>query len=422
MALSNLQLWNYLRKTNPNFESHTAEGTNDLFTEKGFEALKRDDIDAVNDFFSLSLRVAFQKLTASKAKNPLEDSGIVEIYDTPFGGYTQRMAVNSIKPVTPAFKGLVDGQSVDPFIVRKPETDERFFPQNFDFQSFITVQEFQIKTIFINEYGMSDLIAGIMQGLMNGWTLQRYNNILEAIHSALTSTAFSLQTSQQIELSVEEMTASTFNMDDPKALEALTLQLKDIGTQIETSAQTSAFNALGFATAYDTDDFVVLMRAGLKNRIQLALEVGAFNPDRLTVPFAIKEVQNFGGLVPTYNNAEMQSVYDRFGAEVGYIANTYTVDGYAYKSGSNWYVKVTGSDTPVQVTMANDIDWVDPHEDVQAIVCQKGVIFENIQNGLETRPIYNPRGLYQNYWVSSPNNSICYDPLYAMIVISKPSE
>lgn len=419
MALSNIQLWNYLRKTNPNFKSQTSEGTKELFTERGYDALRADNIDALNDFFKLSMRVAFQKIDASKAKNPLENSGLVEVYTTPNGGYTQRMAINSIKPVTPKFKNLQDGQSVDPFVVRKPEIAERFFQQNFDFQSWITIQDFQVKTIFISEYGMSDFIAGIMQGLMNGYTLQRYVNILNCLHNALVTANYPLQDSQKIEIT---------GYDDPTEanLKNLILQIKDIATQFEVSSQTSAFNALGFATTYDADDFVCLMKAGIKNRIATALMVGAFNPETLSIPFEVKEVENFGGLTPYDSNETLlQEVYDVNGVVVGYVDAAATINGPATKrADGEWIVNITigGQTADTTIVHPEAVVWDDPHENVLCVIAQKGVIFENIQNGIENRPIYNPRGLYENYWLSAPNNTVAYDPLYGMIVISKPSE
>lgn len=420
LTLTNLALWNYLRKTNPNFASHTSEGTKELFTEKGFEAIKHDDIEVLNEFFKLSMRVAFQKIDVSKAKNPLGDAGLVETYSTPNGGFVQRMAVHSIKPVTPAFKNLVDGSSVDPYIVRKPEQAERFFQQNFDFQTFITVQEFQVKTAFINEFGMSALVAGIMNGLMNAYTIQEYTNTLEALNAGINSTKYPLQDSQKIELETWQLKSSTFN-PDTEALEDLILHLKDLSTQMEITAQTSQLNAMKFETTYEASDFVCLMRAGIKNRIQLGLITGAFNPETLTIPFDIKEVDNFGGLVPKdASDNTLQEVYDQFGAVKGYIDASVTVNGAAFKnSAGQWLVNVTRGGTTTDTTFPFEPDhWYDPNENVIAVIAQKGYIFRNIQNGVETRPILNPRGLYTNYWVSSPNNAIVVDPLYAVIVVT----
>lgn len=424
-GISNVQFWNMARAKNPNFANHTAKGTADLFNEKGFEALKRDDVVALNEFFELSIRIAFQKVDVSRAKNPLAELGLVEIYDTPNGGFVQRIAINSIKPVTPAFKGLEDGDSVDPFIVRKPTQQERFFGQNFDYQSFITIQDFQVKQIFLSEYGMGEFIAGILQGLANGYILQEYVNTKEAINSALNSTDYALKDTQK--LAVASWTDASPTDSD---LKSLILTIKDLATAMKTQAQTGMYNALGFETYVDSDEYVVLMRAGIKNRIQLQLELGAFNPETLTIPFATQEVSDFGGLVPYGEEAlttKLQPVYDRFGTVVGYVDANATINGYATKrkSDGRWIVNITIGGSTADTTIAEEdrgeVYWKDENAEVLAIVCQKGLIFENRQNPYTVSPIYNPRGMYNNYWANSANNSINVDPNYNMIAIIKPS-
>ena len=99
MALTNLQLWNHVRNKYPKFASETSEGTRDLFTERGFAQLKQFDASVLNDFFELSLRVFLQKVDVAGVKDLLADQGFGESYATPFGGYTQRIAVNTIKPI-----------------------------------------------------------------------------------------------------------------------------------------------------------------------------------------------------------------------------------------------------------------------------------------------------------------------------------
>lgn len=48
---TNAEIWNVIRAKFPNFASHTSEGTAELFSERGFEALKQSDPTALNDFF-----------------------------------------------------------------------------------------------------------------------------------------------------------------------------------------------------------------------------------------------------------------------------------------------------------------------------------------------------------------------------------
>lgn len=423
-GISNAQFWDMARAKNPQFASHTSKGTSELFSEKGFEALTLSDIGALNEFFEISLRVAFQKVDISNARNPLADIGLVEIYDTPTGGFTQRIAINSIKPVTPAFKGLENYGSVDPFIVRKPTDSERFFGQNFDYQSFITIQDFQVKQIFLSEYGMGEFISGILQGLANGYVLQEYVNTKEVLNTAINSTTYALKDSQK--LAVASWTDASPTDSD---LKSFILTLKDLATGMKTQAQTGMYNANGFETYVDPSEYVVLMRAGIKNRIQLQVELGAFNPDTLTLPFESHEVSDFGGLVPYVlsgsTHVPVQPIYDKNGEQVAYVDASVTVNGYATFNGTKWVVNVTSGGTTAdtnQTVVESELDgWDDPNEEVLAVVAQKGLIFENKQNPYTISPIYNPRGLYTNYFANSPNNAINVDPNYNMIVVLKPT-
>lgn len=426
-GVTNAQLWDLARKASPTFRSHTAKATKDTFTEKGFEALARTDLNILNEFFELSLRVGFQMLTTSRAKNPLADIGLVQIYDTPNGGFVQRIAVGSIKPVSPAYKGLEDyakgGSSVDPYIVRKPESSERFFGMNFDYQSFITIQDYQVKQIFISEYGMGAYVSGIMEGLRNGYTIQEFENTLECLSKALNSTDHPLQDTQVV--NVDSWGSGTGGAIVEADLLSLIKNIKDIATAMDVVAQTSAYNAAAFPTLVEKDDLVLLTRAGIKTEIDLKLEVGAFNPDRLSLPFEVKELENFGGLIPKgASNNDLQVVYNNIGEVVGYLDATLTVNGAAYYDSTTHQWKVhatppTGSAVDVNVLKEPD-HWDDPNADVLAVLIQKGAIFENAQNPYTVRPIQNPRGLYTNYWASRPQNGINFDYYYTMVVFRKP--
>lgn len=426
-GVSNSQLWDMARKVSPKFKSHTAKATADLFTEKGLQALQLSDIDAINEFFEISLRIAFQMCNISRAKNPLEGKGLLQVYDTPNGGYTQRIAVDSIKPTSPRFKGLVDGQSVDPWTVRKPKSHERFFAQNFDYQSFITIQDFQVKTIFVSEYGMGEYLAGIMQGLRNGYTIQEFENAKEALNAAINSTKYPLQNSQVVRL-----TGWTDAGPTKAQLTEFIMDVKDTITSMTVNSQSKGFNALGFMTSIDTDDMVLLMRTGIKNRIDVELEAGAFNPDRLGLPIPTIEIDNFGGLQPYSIDGSgdpdtlLQPIYDTNGEEVAYVDGSVTVNGPAHydTASGKWIVNVTSGSTTAdtnQTLKEDEITWVDLNSSVLGLICRRGVIFENRQNPYQVSPIYNPAGLYTNYWASSPNNSIVYDPLYELVAICKPA-
>lgn len=396
--VSNVDFWNIARNASPTFKSHTSEGTADMFTERGFEALTRNDLNVVNEYVEISLRVALQKIDISRARNPFVDKGLIQVYDTPNGGFVQRLAIDSIKPVSPQYKGLKNYDTTDPFQFRKPVTRERFFQQNFDYQSFISIQDFQLKTVFLSENGVGQWIAGVLEALRNGYTIQEYENSLECLNAAIHSDTYELQDTQVIEL------GSWTGEGTADELKSFILTAKNIASAMDSVAQTSAYNALNFASVKDVSDHVMLCRPGMKNRIQVELEVGAFNPDRLTLPWEIIEVQDFGGM-EAYKEATFETplypVYDAKGVQIGW----------------------NEAEGQSQVTVAEgDAFFKDPNEQVLAIIAEKGLIFENTQNGYTVTPAYSAPGMYTTYWANRPNNAIVYDPIYNLILITKPDE
>lgn len=389
--ITNADIWDAIRAKYPHFRSHTAKATQETFTAEGFEQMRANDPDLLNDFYLLSMRVYLQEVNISRAKDQLSENGFGEYFDQPMGGITQRMAINSVKPVSPAYRNLTNGKGPDPFVVRKPSVSERFFKQNYDYQSFITVQdEFQLKTIFISQYGMSEFMGGIMQGLENGFIIQTFVNKLEALNAAINSTDTPLQNTQK---AVVKYTDG--NRDEQGQL---WLMLKNLIDAMAMGPQTYAYNAMGFASIQDKDRLRVLIRPGYKNQMNLELFATIFNADRLNMDTVFIEVPHFGGLIP--QNADGQTLvtlFDELGAEIGFA----------------------DPDAPTVKIPDTDVVWVDPNEDVIAIVADKGVIFHAQQNPYTVEPIRNPRGLYTNYWASSPGNSIHYDALYNFVVIRK---
>ena len=402
LKFTNVAMWNALRAKYPSFKSMTSEATADFFTERGWGEISRENIGQVNKFFTLSMMVAFQKIDIAKVKTRIKESGLVETYGEENGNYLQRISMEVIKPISPAYRNLQNGSSVDPFVVRKPEAKERFFQRNCDYASGITIQDYQIKNIFLNEMGMSSFIAGIMSGLENGYKEQMELNVYQCLHEAINSVTKPLQDTQKIELT----SWTDGGASEAELLDFIT-QLQDLATAMDTSITQKGFNANAFETAVDKEDHIVLVRAGIMNQIKrmkaLNVHYGE-GADMLEIPFKVVEVQDFGGVKYYFGDTTDYPLfphYDALGA----------VDGWALTEGGD---KEKSLDDP-------SIRIVDEDANVLAVVAQKGVIFENISNPYSVEPIRNPRGLYNNYWASAPDNTIAYDANYDLITISKPS-
>lgn len=392
-AITNKALGDMIAKIYPSFKSHTAQLTAETFTERGFDRITQLDPAFVNDFFELSMRVWLNVVNISHAKDILAEKDFGETYDQPWGAIIQRLSTNSVKPINPGWIGLKDGDAPDPFVVRKPVVAERFWKQNFDYASMITVpDDFQMKQIFVSEYGMSEFMAGIMEGLQNGYTAQVYLNKLEALDAAINSTKTPLRPNQIQALEMSETPTDEQLRGMINAIKKIVAAMCDLGPQ------TDAFNAYGFNSTQDRGRLRLLLRQGYLPDLETNTLYAAFNRDNLETGIPIIQVPNFGGITYSDGTNYLYPVYNSLGERIG------------------WNTAANQSTTNVDEAQ---VTAVDPNADVVAVLADKGVVFECRQNPYTVEPIRNPRGRYVNYWASSPNNTIAYDSLYNMVVFKK---
>lgn len=400
MAIKNTDLLKYVEQKSPQFKSLTGRITADTFTEVGYNRLKVSDVNALTEFYGLSMRVYLQFINVAEVKDPLELGGFGETFDNPMGGYIQREAVTKIKPVSPAWKKLKDGQSVDPFVVRKGNVTERFWKQNFDFQTLLTIpDDFVMKQMFINEYGISTFIEGQIKQLKNSYAVEKYLVKKQAIDAFLTGNMDTLQDSQQVEVEYN-------NTPTDSQLVNFILAVKNVVSTMGAVPSTSAFNALKFDSAQDIKRLKLLVRVGFKNEVALKVLRNSFQAETLNLPVDVIEVDNFGGLVPYSDEnytTRVYPVYDTLGSVIGFSTTENQVGAENVK------------------LYDEEVFWKDPHEDVLAILADKGLIFTSVQNGVQMNTIYNPRGLYTNYFLSMPNATVAVDNIYNAVVFKKVS-
>lgn len=412
-TFTNIELWDAVRAHYPEFASHTSAGTANLFTERGYEAIKASDAHILDDFFYLSTKIWTQFVDDTRAIDPLESQGFGESYDVPYGEIIQRISTEPVVPVSPAYKNLKNFDSPDPYVIYKPQVKERFFKQNFDYQSLITIpDDFVYKTIFTSENGMATYLQSqFMNALQAGYTAQTYLNKKEALNAYLNSTSNPLQDTQK------------YNWDAAKGAETVD-QLADfiILTRNITDAMTygpysDAYNALGHNNIQDRSRLKLLVRTGFENKFARVRMIQPAPSEAFALPLDIVKVSDFGGLVP-YKDAEYQTplypVYDKLGHNVGYSTEqnaepTYTDDTKTVVSGCS----------AGDFVSKKDAHYKDPNEDIVAIIADKGLLFEGRQNPYDIRPTINNRGLYTNLWASSPNNTVAVDAQYNAVVITE---
>lgn len=437
---SNADYFSEVLKNSPKFASYTSAGTQERLTKASVEAL--DNIpEAKSEFFATLLRVVWQKIDVARAQNDFERTGLLENWDVPYGEYVQRMSVNMVTPISPKYRGLQTGGTVDPYVIRKPELNERFFPLNYDYQSLISMQDIDFKRILLNEGQVGAVVSGIMEGLETGRIIQENLLVKNTLNEGINSKVHPLKNTQKY--AIESITSNDIAAYTNEQLVDILVALGDIfsGMFAVDNPATGMFNAAGFKTRVESDQYVMLMRTGLKNRLNKITRAGTYNPEYLNLEIdnRIYDINDFGGLVPyaeTEHTTRLYPVFDIFGADTGYYItqenatsaeNTLTAKTATPNGGESITIGYQISKPGVEVSTIPNVvnsdniapeNWEDPNENILAIIGQRGIMGINRQNGYSVTPIYNPAGIYTNYWANSPNNGIYYDYYYNMIVIT----
>ena len=398
-GIKNSEIFELCRAYSPQFKSFTANVTAQKLNQ-GWEANKNFDPTVVNEWFKISMKIILEKVDIATVKNPIEDYGIVENYLDEWGNTAQRIAIGSMKPVSPAFHGLNDGDSVDMYKVRKPKLSERFFEQNFDFQNFFTLQDFQIRQILNSEFGMDQITSGVMAQMENSYTKQRYLNELECLNAGINSSDFPLQDNQIIELG----SWTDASVTDAELL-GFIQDVKNVVSSMTLAPSTSAYNAGKFETAINANDLVLLVRPDLLTAIQTRLMVAAFNKEDLSLPIDVKPILNFGGMKPYTLIGDVETplypVYNSLDEQIGW--NT------------------AADQTTVTVENGKEL-YEDTNANILGVIIQKGAIFTTQQNGVQMIPTpVNAKGVYTNYFFNVINAGVHFDYYYNVVLIVKPA-
>lgn len=406
MKMTNAEFLTAVAKKAPKFAEMAAKNARDVFTEAGFESLKNlpGTEDNVTEFYHVALLVGLQTVEHAKFKDVLAAWGILERFNMDMGAYMQQNRVKRIKNVNPAWlgkdgKGLQNGDSVDPFIVRKPEIVQDYFGLNWNYQNFFSLQDFDLKRGWITPGdGIQSIVSAIYEMVDLDRLDTEFAKFFEVYSGALSSTKNPLQDTQQIQLSSWTDGAPT----DAEIRELIEI-LKNILETFDSQPSIDLYNAGKYPNSASGEDLTVLIRMGIKSKFD-SMMAYVFGEKYLTFPIKVFGVANFGGIKHYAANdtqfaTELKPVTDKDGVYTGY----YSADG--TESG--------------QIAEAETVQ-VDPHADVIATINERGLIFELIQNEMRVRPILNPRGEYENTFFNQMNNGINYNHYKDLITISKP--
>lgn len=405
--MTNAQFLTAVSKIAPEFKTLLAKNPTEIFTEAGFEAMSKlpGTDEAVTRFYNAALLVGLQTVDHIKYEDKIKSLGIVATYGMSLGAYIQKNRVKGrMRNVNPAFlgsdgKGLKNGDSVDPYVVRKNEIVTDYYGLNLNYQNWFTLQDWDLKGAWLTEGGIQSIVSEFYALVDLDRVEYEFAKFFEVLNGAINSENYPLKDTQKLVL-----TSWTDAEPTDAEIRELIEVMKNIVETFDVLPAVDIYNEAGLPNSSSASDLVLLVRQGMKSKIESVMAY-VFGPEYLQFPIKLKAVANFGGLKhyaadDTDHEHELLPVYDADGAYTGYMS----VDGTTTN-------KIAEAETVV----------VDPNEDILGVVAQKGVIFETKQNELKVRAIFNPRGEYVNTFFNEMNNGINYDHTKNLITISKPS-
>lgn len=209
MALPNLLTWAQGLINMPAYSSRIPKAVRDNITALGYY-IQSDDFDptAITPFLSGMLaKVGKQMVDGFQ----WDDDVFATFYkgEVPVGGFIENDFVGitggEAYPAT-----LTDGQSIDPFVINKPNTTVSYFAVNFGMQYWTTISDEQLSTAVISNETLANFIMESIGVLAKSYQLDKYLAIREMFGAggiygltdtvSITSTGDSFSEDEAIEI------------------------------------------------------------------------------------------------------------------------------------------------------------------------------------------------------------------------------
>lgn len=371
-AYDGVAVFNAIRKDSPSLLSRYPEATKETLSTIGMN-LSRDDVNIKMEYLSGLIKMASAVFVKDNPiSNPLSELVRGGEYYA-WGDLIENIKVHISKAVSPKFltNNLGTGKTLDPFIQNQPNTVTEFFQSNLPLQYLVTTSEWQLQRAFEGPQGMGALISAILESITNAINVDLFIAGKNIMNTYINDTKHTLASGQVLEVPdvTDETTGKKFILSVKNVINAMQFP-------------TQAFNPAGIMQTSSSSRLTMYVRPEVMNNISVNTLAGAFNRDDLdltpvdgTGRLRIKTLDDFGGLKPTKTSdgSDLTETYNTLGAVNGYV------------------------DSDSQPVSEEDITWVDPNENILAIIAAPDA-FGLALRKQNASPIYNPRGEYLNYW------------------------
>ena len=142
--------------------------------------------------------------------------GLMAVSDMTMGAIMQKIKVKMPSAVEDVTTQLIDGQSIDQYIVSKPKANQKLFVKRTPYTFYVTIQKKWLREAFTSETAMGSFIAAIYGEVENALELSQEN--LARLCMANFMATISTATNRVINLVTEYNTLKSTSLDEDNAL------------------------------------------------------------------------------------------------------------------------------------------------------------------------------------------------------------
>ena len=204
--------------------------------------------------------------------------------DIEWGAIMQKIKVDMPSAVEDKSVDLVDGQSVDQWIIAKPQAHQKFFVIRSPYDFYVTIQTRWLKEAFLNETTMNSFIGAVFTECRNKMELSQENLarmcIANFIANVGESQTIHLLTNYTTATGDSSVTADTA-LTTPAFLRYAIAQLKYYSIRLE--EMSTLYNKEGITRFTPLNKQRVATRADFKIALETEVEYAAYHENYLKV-------------------------------------------------------------------------------------------------------------------------------------------
>ena len=267
---------------------------------------------------TLCQRIGRTIISFRRYRNRLAD---MVLNDFEYGAILQKIKVHMPEAEEDPSYDLVDGQSVDPWVIRKPDVEQKLFVSRTPYMFQITIARAQLKEAFTGPDEMGGFIGAIMGEMRNAIEVALENLGRVTINNMIAEAA---GTSRTINL----VTEYNANANPPTPVTAgtalftpafIAYAIRRINETFDMmQSMTTLFNDGSVERFTPREDVRVKMLSAFKRAAETVVEYAAFHEDLVRIDNAF-EVMPFWQAAATPSNINVERASDGTATQVSNI-------------------------------------------------------------------------------------------------------